>query len=54
MAVVAELGINQSGLNDHSAMLSFKLAIGMKQAPPAPRTLEERRAVLGCFLLSSR
>ncbi|KAJ5499917.1 hypothetical protein N7453_008968 [Penicillium expansum] len=53
MAVVAELGINQSGLNDHSAMLSFKLAIGMKQAPPAPRTLEERRAVLGCFLLSS-
>ncbi|KAG0159271.1 hypothetical protein PDIDSM_6793 [Penicillium digitatum] len=53
MAVVAELGINQSGQNDSSAMLSFKVAIGMKQAPPAPRTLEERRAVLGCFLISS-
>ncbi|KGO71770.1 hypothetical protein PITC_027830 [Penicillium italicum] len=53
MAVVAELGIDQSGLNDSSSMLAFKVAIGMKQAPPAPRTLEERRAVLGCFLISS-
>jgi hypothetical protein len=52
MAVVAELGIN--GPNDYSAMSSFKDAIGMKQAPPAARTLEERRAVLGCYLISSR
>ncbi|CAI7584201.1 unnamed protein product [Penicillium discolor] len=51
MAVVAELGIN--GPNDYSAMSSFKDAIGMKQAPPAARTLEERRAVLGCYLISS-
>ncbi|KAJ5208791.1 hypothetical protein N7449_003170 [Penicillium cf. viridicatum] len=51
MAVVAELGIN--GPNNYSAMSSFKEAIGMKQAPPAARTLEERRAVLGCYLLSS-
>ncbi|KAJ5398898.1 hypothetical protein N7465_009387 [Penicillium sp. CMV-2018d] len=51
MSVVAELGINCS--NDYSAMSSFKDAIGMKQAPPAARTLEERRAVLGCYLISS-
>ncbi|KOS48852.1 hypothetical protein ACN38_g137 [Penicillium nordicum] len=51
MAVVAELGIN--GTNDYSAMSSFKDAIGMKQAPPAARTMEERRAVLGCYLISS-
>ncbi|KAI3276388.1 hypothetical protein DTO003C3_9642 [Penicillium roqueforti] len=54
MAVVAELGINQSVPNEYSAMHSFKVAIGMKQTPPTARTLEERRAVLGCFLISSR
>ncbi|KAJ5514265.1 hypothetical protein N7463_003817 [Penicillium fimorum] len=53
MAVVAELGINKSELNEYSAMHSFKIAIGMKQTPPTARTLEERRAVLGCFLISS-
>ncbi|KAI3210361.1 hypothetical protein CBS147311_1136 [Penicillium roqueforti] len=53
MAVVAELGINQSVPNEYSAMHSFKVAIGMKQTPPTARTLEERRAVLGCFLISS-
>ncbi|CAI7598556.1 unnamed protein product [Penicillium glandicola] len=53
MAVVAELGINQSAPDKYSAMHSFKLAIGMKQSPPTARTLEERRAVLGCFLISS-
>ncbi|KAJ5236537.1 hypothetical protein N7489_006628 [Penicillium chrysogenum] len=53
MAVVAELGINKSVPNEYSAMHSFKVAIGMKQTPPTARTLEERRAVLGCFLISS-
>ncbi|KAJ5384674.1 hypothetical protein N7517_002585 [Penicillium concentricum] len=53
MAVVAELGINKSEQNEHSVMHSFKIAIGMKQTPPTARTLEERRAVMGCFLISS-
>lgn len=54
MAVVAELGINQNIPNEKSVMHSFKIAIGVKQSPPTARTLEERRAVLGCFLISSR
>ncbi|OQE46982.1 hypothetical protein PENCOP_c001G05365 [Penicillium coprophilum] len=53
MAVVAELGINKNEPNEYSAMHAFKVAIGMKQTPPTARTLEERRAVLGCFLISS-
>ncbi|KXG47021.1 Cytochrome P450 [Penicillium griseofulvum] len=53
MAVVADLGINKSEPDANSAMKSFKVAIGMKQTPPTARTLEERRAVLGCFLISS-
>jgi hypothetical protein len=54
MAVVAELGINQSVPNENSAMHSFKIAIGVKQSLPTARTLEERRAVLGCYLISLR
>jgi hypothetical protein len=54
MAVVADLGINKSEPDANSAMHSFKVAIGMKPTPPTARTLEERRAVLGCFLISSR
>ncbi|KAJ5774353.1 hypothetical protein N7457_009249 [Penicillium paradoxum] len=54
MAVVAELGINQSAPDGNSALHSFRIATGLKQSLPTPRTLEEIRAVLGCFLISSR
>ncbi|KAJ5354786.1 hypothetical protein N7541_005830 [Penicillium brevicompactum] len=53
MGVVAELGINQSALGGVSIMQDFKFAIGMKRNESGIRTLEERRAVLGCFLISS-
>ncbi|KAJ5185208.1 Cytochrome P450 [Penicillium cf. griseofulvum] len=53
MAIVADLGINKSEPDAYSAMHSFKVAIGMKQTPSTARTVEERRAVLGCFLISS-
>ncbi|CAG8173321.1 unnamed protein product [Penicillium salamii] len=54
MGVIAELGINQSPIGANSLMQDFKFAIGMKRNESGIRTLEERRAVLGCFLISSR
>ncbi|CAG8043814.1 unnamed protein product [Penicillium olsonii] len=53
MGLVAELGINQSASGSNSIMQDFKFAIGMKRNESGIRTLEERRAVLGCFLISS-
>jgi hypothetical protein len=53
MGVVAELGINQGVSRDKSILRDYKAAIGIKKTPTA-RTLEERRAVLGCYLISSR
>jgi hypothetical protein len=54
MGVVAELGINQAVSRDKSIVHDYKVAVGMKKCQPAARTLEERRAVLGCYLISSR
>jgi hypothetical protein len=53
MGVVAELGINQGIARENSIMQDYKAAMGIKQSQPAIRTFEERRAVLGCFLISS-
>lgn len=53
MGVVAILGINQSPFRDKSSMQEYKAAIGVKGNESVVRTLEERRAVLGCFLISS-
>lgn len=54
MGLVCDLGINQAVTQELSAMQEFKCIVGWKQNIPTIRTLEERRAVLGCFLLTSR
>ncbi|KAJ5678218.1 uncharacterized protein N7477_003851 [Penicillium maclennaniae] len=54
MGLVCDLGINQPVAQEPSTMQTFKCAVGWKQQIPTIRTLEERRAVLGCFLLTSR
>jgi hypothetical protein len=53
MGLVCDLGINQPVSQEPSNMQAFKCAVGWKQQIPTIRTLEERRAVLGCFLLTS-
>ncbi|KAJ5219111.1 uncharacterized protein N7498_001210 [Penicillium cinerascens] len=53
MGLVCDLGINQAVTQELSAMQAFKCIVGWKQHIPTVRTLEERRAVLGCFLLTS-
>lgn len=53
MGVVADLGINKSPCRDNSSVQEYKSAIGAKGSESVARTLEERRAVLGCFVISS-
>jgi len=54
MGLVCELGINKDVPKEQSALHTFKCSIGWKVPTPALRTLEERRAVLGAFLITSR
>jgi hypothetical protein len=54
MGLVCDLGINKSVTTENSTMQAFKSAVGFKQNIPTPRTMEERRAALGCFLITSR
>ncbi|KAJ5085829.1 hypothetical protein N7532_010600 [Penicillium argentinense] len=53
MGLVCDLGINQAVPKELSTMQAFKCAVGWKQHVSTSRTIEERRAVLGCFLLTS-
>lgn len=55
MALVANLGLNKPPLKEPVQMMLNLDARGCPIKPfvPSTRTLEERRAVLGCFLLSS-
>jgi hypothetical protein len=54
MGLVCDLGINKPVPTEYSTMQAFKCAVGAKPNIPTSRTLEERRAVLGCFLITSR
>ncbi|CAI7653371.1 unnamed protein product [Penicillium pancosmium] len=53
MGLVCDLGINQEIPKEPSTMQAFKCAVGWKQPMTTTRTIEERRAALGCFLLTS-
>ncbi|CAD6586535.1 MAG: hypothetical protein ASARMPREDX12_002379 [Alectoria sarmentosa] len=55
MALVADLGLNKPPLKEPTQMMLNFDARGcpIKPFSPSTRTMEERRAVLGCFLLSS-
>ncbi|KAJ5818745.1 hypothetical protein N7474_004336 [Penicillium riverlandense] len=53
MGLVCELGINKDVPKEQSALHTFKCSIGWKVPAPALRTMEERRAVLGAFLITS-
>lgn len=48
------MGINKAPSKEQSTMQAFKHAMGWKQIQPMVRTIEERRATLGTFLLTSR
>ena len=54
MGLVCDLGINKPIPTEFSTMQAFKSAVGFKQTIPTTRTMEERRAALGCFLITSR
>ncbi|UDD59335.1 hypothetical protein AFCA_006757 [Aspergillus flavus] len=51
--LVSELGINKAPRKDQSVLQGFNRAAGLKTEPAMKRTLEERRAVLGCFVITS-
>lgn len=53
MGLVCDLGINQAIPKEPSTMQAFKCAVGWKQPMATMRTIEERRAALGCFLITS-
>ncbi|KAJ5586970.1 uncharacterized protein N7459_002735 [Penicillium hispanicum] len=53
MGIVCDLGINQAIPTQHTTLHIFKCAVGWRQPAATTRTLEERRAVLGCFLITS-
>ncbi|KAJ5746423.1 hypothetical protein N7520_011605 [Penicillium odoratum] len=53
MGLICDMGINKAVPKDLSAMQAFKCAVGWQQHINTIRTLEERRVVLGCFLITS-
>ncbi|KAJ5713761.1 uncharacterized protein N7483_010942 [Penicillium malachiteum] len=53
MGIVCDMGINKALPKDLSTMQAFKSATGYRQQNSTTRTLEERRAALGCFLITS-
>ena len=52
-AILYELGLDKASSSDPSLVLANDMKGGVHQ-PPKPPTLEERRAWLGFFMLSSR
>ncbi|PIG86249.1 hypothetical protein AARAC_004667 [Aspergillus arachidicola] len=52
--LVCELGINKAPTKEQTILQGFNRAAGLKTELAMNRTLEERRAVLGCFLITSR
>lgn len=48
------MGINKAPPKEHSTMQTFRNAMGWRQTQPMVRTLDERRATLGAFILTSR
>ncbi|KAJ5246134.1 hypothetical protein N7468_001117 [Penicillium chermesinum] len=53
MGIACDLGINKAISKDQSIMQQFKSAVGMRYPHSTVRTLEERRAALGVFLITS-
>ncbi|KAJ5183452.1 hypothetical protein N7492_001068 [Penicillium capsulatum] len=53
IGVVSDMGINKAPLTEHSTMQAFKHAMGWRQVQPMVRTIDERRAALGAFLMTS-
>ncbi|KAJ6102163.1 hypothetical protein N7486_004590 [Penicillium sp. IBT 16267x] len=53
MGIICDMGINKAVPKDLSTLQAFKCAVGWQPQISTTRTLEERRAVLGCFLISS-
>jgi hypothetical protein len=54
MGIICDMGINKAIPKDLSTLQAFKCAVGWQPQANTTRTLEERRAVLGCFLITSR
>ncbi|KAJ5545930.1 hypothetical protein N7494_003515 [Penicillium frequentans] len=53
MGIICDMGINKAVPKDLSTLQAFKCAVGWQPQISTTRTLEERRAVLGCFLITS-
>ncbi|KAJ5949626.1 hypothetical protein N7454_001210, partial [Penicillium verhagenii] len=53
MGIICDLGINKAVPKDLSTLQAFKCAVGWQQNINTARTMEERRTVLGCFLITS-
>ncbi|KAJ5095926.1 hypothetical protein NUU61_005282 [Penicillium alfredii] len=53
MGLVSDLGINKAASKEQPIMQGFQRAAGGKTETVTSRTLKERRAVLGCFLITS-
>jgi hypothetical protein len=51
--MVFNLRPNKASLREHPKPFNFGGHDGNKEAIPTARAMEERRAVLGCFVLSS-
>jgi len=53
ISLVFDLGLNKRPFRDPDVMFNFKPNGCPKPSPSTVRTMEERRAVLGCFLITS-
>ncbi|KAF5864628.1 hypothetical protein ETB97_007186 [Aspergillus alliaceus] len=52
--LVCDLGIDKAAFREQPVLERFHRVVGVKTETATGRTLEERRAVLGCFLITSR
>ncbi|KAJ5678900.1 hypothetical protein N7462_007144, partial [Penicillium macrosclerotiorum] len=53
MGLVCELGIDKAPPKDLTTMQAYKCAVGLRPNISTARSMEERRAALGCFVLTS-
>ncbi|KAJ5894130.1 hypothetical protein N7495_005821 [Penicillium taxi] len=53
LGILCDLGLNKAPFKELSTMQAFKCAVGWKLPVLIERTLEERRAALGVFLITS-
>jgi hypothetical protein len=53
ISMVFDLRLNKPPLTKPFFLLDISSSESEKQARPSTRTMEERRAILGCFVLSS-